>query len=309
MTGVQTCALPICGLVSAPFTRSSVAQLSNRVVEIADELVDRIADENEPFDVAEMFSIPLTLTLICEVLGVPYEDRAQFRRWAEDGMADDADEDAAMKLWQYHNDLLVRRREDPADDLLSFIATEGHAQGIDDVELAMLAMTVLVAGYLSAGTQLPTMIYVLLTRPELRQQLLDRPEIMPTAVDELIRWIPLEVHGAPPRYAAEDVELSGTLVRAGDALIASTTAANRDPLVFTNPEEIDLTRRHNPHLGFGAGAHYCLGAQLAKAELEIGLRSLLGRFPELRLAVPEEEVGWKHNYLTRGVQKLPVTWK
>ncbi|CAM3750887.1 cytochrome P450 [Kibdelosporangium persicum] len=296
------------GLVSGPFTRSSVLRLQERVVEIADELVEQIAKRNEPFDVAEMFSIPLTLTLICEVLGVPYEDRAQFRRWAEDGMADDADEEAALKLWQYHNELLLRRRAEPVNDLLSVIATDGHAQGIDDTELAMLAMTVLVAGYLSAGTQLPTMIYVLLTRPELRQQLLDHPEIMPTAVDELIRWIPLEVHGAPPRYAVEDVELSGTLVRAGDALIASTTAANRDPRVFTDPERIDLTRAHNPHLGFGAGAHYCLGAQLAKAELEIGLRSLLSRFPELRLAVPEEGIGWKHNYLTRGVQKLPVTW-
>jgi cytochrome P450 len=150
--------------------------------------------------------------------------------------------------------------------------------------------------------------YVLLSNPALFHQILRDPTIVPVAVDELIRWIPLDVHGSPPRYAVQDVVLSGTRISTGEPVIASTMAANRDPRVFTSPEEIDFTRTNNPHLGFGAGPHYCLGAALAKTELEIGLSTLCSRFPQLRLATTEEEITWKHNPLVRGVEKLLVKW-
>ncbi|HEV2372327.1 MAG TPA: cytochrome P450 [Streptosporangiaceae bacterium] len=295
-------------LVSAPFTRAAAVGLRARVEEIVGELIAGMAGRSGPVDLAESFAVPLTLTLICEVLGVPHADRAQFREWTEAGMADEADKDSAVKLWQYHIDLIAERHKNPTEDLLSYVAAEGQRCGYDQTELAMLAMTVLIAGYLTASTQLPTMFYILLKNPSLHRQILDSPAIIPTAVDELVRWIPLEVHGAPPRYAAEDIVLSGTRIRAGEPVIGFTTAANRDPRVFADPETIDLTRNPNPHLSFGAGAHYCLGVALAKTELEAGLSALCAAFPDMRLAVAEEDIRWKNNPLVRGVEKLPVTW-
>jgi cytochrome P450 len=131
---------------------------------------------------------------------------------------------------------------------------------------------------------------------------------MPDAVEELMRWVPLGAAAAFPRYALEDVELSGFVVPAGDPVLVSTASANRDERVFPDPDRIDLTRKPNPHVGFGHGAHHCLGAPLARLELQVALAALLRRLPKLRFAVAEEEIPWKKGLFVRGPKHLPVTW-
>jgi cytochrome P450 len=139
-------------------------------------------------------------------------------------------------------------------------------------------------------------------------QLREHPELLPNAVEELMRWVPLGTLAAFARYATEDVQLEGGLVRAGDAVMVSVAAANRDDRVFAEPEHIDLTRSPVPHIAFGHGAHHCVGAQLARMELQVALGTLLRRFPTLRLAVPAEDLRWKEGMLVRGLQELPVAW-
>jgi cytochrome P450 len=152
------------------------------------------------------------------------------------------------------------------------------------------------------------MVYVLLTTPGAWDTLRDRPELVPGAVEELMRFIPLGATAAFPRYAMENVELGGVLVRAGEPVVVSIPAANRDGTVFADADRLDLTRALNPHLGFGHGVHHCVGAQLARMELRVVLETLLDRAPGLRLAVPVEELTWKSGLLVRGLVAMPVAW-
>jgi cytochrome P450 len=144
--------------------------------------------------------------------------------------------------------------------------------------------------------------------PELLAQLRERPELVNAAVEELMRWVPLGAGSAFARYATEDIELGGVLVRAGEPVLPSLGSANRDGDVFAEPDRLDFSRESNAHIGFGHGVHHCLGAQLARMELQVALGSLIRRLPELRMAVPETELAWKSGMLVRGLKALPVAW-
>jgi nocardicin N-oxygenase len=203
---------------------------------------------------------------------------------------------------------VARRRTEPGDDLLSALvqARDGE-ESLTEAELVVFGIVLLVAGYETTANQIANSVYALLTEPERAELLRVHPELLPGAVEELLRVVPLGIVSMPV-VAAADIELGGVLIRAGEPVMVARASANRDEAVFPRPEEIDFERANNPHMAFGHGAHYCLGAQLARMELQVAIASLLNRFPELRLAVPAEEVPWKTGALVRGVRALPVTW-
>jgi cytochrome P450 len=253
--------------------------------------------------------------VICELLGVPFADRDRFQIWSESiisttSLTVEQITQYLDNLNAYMADLVDQRRREPADDLISAMvrARDEDQDRLTEEELVSLAAGLLAAGHETTVTQVPNFVYVLLTTPGAYRQLAAAPELTPAAVEELMRYVPLGVGSAFARYAVEDIELGGVLVRAGEPVLGSLSSANRDGAVFPDPDTLDLTRESNPHMGFGHGVHHCLGAQLARMELQVALTALIGHFPDLRLAVPEEELTWKSGMLVRGLKTLPVAW-
>lgn len=291
------------------FTARTVARLRDRATAIATELIKE-ALTRDAFDAVEGFALPFTLKMICELLGVPYEDREHFRYWAQAGLAttsisEDERWAATGRMWDYVTALVARRRERPADDLISaMLATQAETRAVTYDELLIVVMTILVAGHETTSTQLPNFMYVLLEDRARFQALVADPLLIPTAVEELLRYVPLEANGTTPRFAVEDVVLSGVRIEAGSAVVPASVIANRDPDVFADPERLDLAREPNPHLGFGAGAHFCLGAPLARLELRVALEVLTSTAPELRLT---GDADWKTGMFVRGPSRLMTT--
>ncbi|NHD18464.1 MULTISPECIES: cytochrome P450 [unclassified Actinopolyspora] len=302
-------------LVAKAFTARRVEQLRPRAQRIADDLVGRMRRKGAPLDLVEEFALPLPITVICELLGVPYEDRDDFRVWSDaflstSKLSEQQIEDYVAQMRAYMAGLVEQRRARPEDDLLSgLIQARDEQDKLSETELLDLAVGLLVAGHETTATQIPNFVYVLLTHPAELEWLRNHSERVPEAVEELMRFVPLGVNAAFPRYALEDVELGGVLVRAGEPVLASLASANRDEEVFERPEELNLARESNAHIGFGHGPHHCLGAQLARMELQVALGTLLGELPELRLGVAEQDVSWKSGMLVRGPQRLPVAWQ
>lgn len=294
------------------FTPRAVARLRERATVIATELV-KDALSAGTFDGVADFALPFTLKMICELLGVPYDDRDQFRHWAEAGLAttsisEDERWRATGQMWDYVAALLADRRRQPQDDLISaMLADQTDAATVSDDELVILVMTILVAGYETTSTQLPNFIHVLLEDRTRFQLLTADPLLVPSAVEELMRYVPLEANGTTPRYALEDVVMSGTVVAAGSPVVPASAIANRDPRVFAAPDRLDLARDPNPHLGFGVGAHFCLGAPLARLELQVALGVLASTAPGLRMLPESDGVDWKTGMLVRGPSRLMLT--
>jgi cytochrome P450 len=301
-------------LVAKAFTARRVEQLRPRTQEIADDLVDHLVAGGAPADLVDRFALPLPVTVICELLGVPVDDRHLFQDWANTLLSTSSK--TAEQIGQAYGEfagylarLIAVRRTDLRDDLLSALITaRDEHDKLSEGELVEMCITLLTAGHETTASQIPNMVYVLLRRPAALDQLRDKPELIPAAVEELMRWIPLTDGATFARYAKEDTEVGGVLVRAGEPVLAVLVAANRDPSVFPEPDEIDFTRAELPHVGFGHGVHHCLGAPLARLELQVALSTLLRRLPGLRLAVPEDEVPWKPGRLVRAPLHLPVAW-
>ncbi|WP_249227932.1 cytochrome P450 [Kutzneria sp. CA-103260] len=291
------------------FTPRTVARLRERAAAIATELV-KDALTAKYFDGVEDFAVQYTLKMICELLGVSYDDRDRFRYWAEAGLATTAISDdervrATGHMWEFVSELVAQRRRSPRDDLISSMAmTQAETRTVSNDELVIVVMTILVAGFETTATQLPNFMYVLLEVPARFQSLVADPAVIPSAVEELMRYVPLEANGASPRYATEDVVLSGTVVAAGSPVVAATVVANRDPDVFADPDRLDFARDPNPHLGFGIGPHFCLGAPLARLELQVALEVLVAAVPGLRLTPEESGIEWKAGMVVRGPSKL-----
>jgi cytochrome P450 len=179
---------------------------------------------------------------------------------------------------------------------------------LSEEELVGLAVQLLPAGYETTASEIANFVFVLLCHPDQLEMLRGRPDLIPTAVEELLRYVPLTSGNTLPRYATEAVELSGGAVPAGSWVLFSVEAADRDPRVFTEPDRLDLTRSPNPHMAFGVGQHTCLGAHLARMELQVALGSLLRRLPGLRLAVDPGDLRWKMGTTVQGPVALPVAW-
>jgi cytochrome P450 len=301
-------------LVAKAFTVRRVEALRPHVREIADGLLDRMVEQGAPADLVEEFALPLPITVICELLGVPYEDRAAFRTWSDAALSTtslppETIQEYIQNLHDYMAGLVAKRRAQSTDDLLgALVRARDEEDRLTEDELVRMGVGLLIAGHETTASQIPNFVYVLLTHPDECARLRAEPALIPRAVEELLRYIPLGASAGFPRYATEDVELGGVLVRAGEPVLAVMASANRDGEVFDDPDALDLAREENPHVGFGHGVHHCLGAPLARMELQVALDALVRRLPGLRFAVPEDELPWKSGMLVRGLTSLPVTW-
>jgi cytochrome P450 len=302
-------------LVAKAFTVRRVEDLRPRVGQIADELIDRMVKAGPPADLVDEFAVPLPVIVICELLGVPARDRDRFHVWSEaivstTSLSPQQIGEYLGNLGAYIAGLVEQRRREPTDaDLIgSLVRARDEDDRLSETELVELAGGLLAAGHETTASQLPNFVYALQTHPDVLALLAQRPDLVPGAVEELMRWVPLGAAAAFPRYAKEDVELGGVTVRAGEPVLGALHSANRDEAQFPDPDRIDVTRTPNAHLGFGHGAHHCLGAPLARVELQIALATLLRRLPELRFAVPDAEIPWKSGLFVRGPKRLPVTW-
>ncbi|MEV4624675.1 cytochrome P450 [Micromonospora sp. NPDC049523] len=302
-------------LVTKAFTARRVEQLRPRTQQIADELVDALIDAGPPADLVEQFATPLPIRVICELLGVPVADEHKFHLWSEaivstTSLPPETIQEYYGNLYAYMGGLIAQRREEPTDDLLgAMVRARDEDEGrLTEEEMVQLAAGLLAAGHETTVTQIPNFVYTLFGYPQELARLRADRTLLPGAIEELLRHVPLGAASGFARYALEDVELGGVLVRAGEPVIVELGSANRDHRVFDDPDRLDLTREHNPHMGFGHGVHHCLGAQLARMELQVAIGTLLDRLPGLRLAVPESELVWKSGMLVRGLKHMPVEW-
>ncbi|CAM5297456.1 cytochrome P450 [Streptomyces abikoensis] len=285
----------------------------------ADELLDALARKespaDSPTDLMEEFINPLAVTVICELLGVPFEDRADFQEWSQAVVSTTSLSPEQMtaymgNLHRYMAKLVGIRRSEPTDSLLNGMiqARDEDPERLTEDELVLVAVRLLAPGVQNTVLTLANFVLTLMKHPKEFDRIRSNPELVPAAVEELIRYVPFHTSTMFPRYATADVELGGTVVRAGEAVVGSICAANRDGDVFSSPEELDFERGANPHLGFGLGAHFCPGAHLARMQLQVAIGALARRVEGLRLAVPEEELSWKQGLVVRWLDALPVTW-
>jgi cytochrome P450 len=301
-------------LVSRAFTVRRVERLRPRAAALTADLLAGMRAEGPGADLVEHLSVPLPVTIICELLGVPVEDRAIFRAGADAALSTSSltpqeRATASQEMVAYMAGLVAQRRATPTDDLLgALVVARDEGDRLSEGELIALGIGILVAGHETTMNQIGNMAFTLLTRPDHGDALRGRPDALAAAVEELLRFTPLGASAGFPRIATEDVELSGVTVRAGEAVVVAVQAANRDPDVFPDGDELVLDRPATPHVAFGHGFHHCLGAQLARMELQEAIGGLLHEYPDLRLAVQADAVTWRRGALVRGPEKLPLTW-
>jgi cytochrome P450 len=293
-------------MLTGQFTVRRMRELEPRIAEIVSSRLDALA--GPPVDLVAAFTLPVPSLVICELLGVPYADRADFQRRSRTLLSVTADLavvlEARQEIRDYITGLVRAKRQHPADDLLSGLARDDT---LTDEELTSVGALLLVAGHETTANMLALGTLTLLRRPDRLAQLAADPALLDRAVEELLRYLTIIQFGLV-RLALADVPVGGVLVRAGEPVVASLAAANRDPAHFADPETLDLAREYAPHLAFGHGVHQCLGQQLARTEMRLGFGQLLARFPTLRLAVPPEDVPMREDTIVYGVGSLPVTW-
>jgi cytochrome P450 len=301
-------------LVSQAFTPKRVADLRPRVQAIADELVGAVAHRGR-MDLIADFAFPLPTIVILEMLGIPPEDRDLFRVWSnaliEPPMDEAAQAQAVRHLTaftEYLRGLFDSRRATPQDDLITALLHASQAgDRLSETELFSTMVLLIVAGHETTVNLIANAMVALSRHPEQRDALRADPSAMPRAVEEFLRYDG-SVERALNRWAAEDVEWRGHRIARGEPVILVLASANRDAARFADAERFDPERHPNPHLGFGKGMHYCLGAPLARLETEIALDTLLARLPNVELAVAEEELRWRFLPGFRALEALPIRW-
>ncbi|MFF2021043.1 cytochrome P450 [Streptomyces sp. NPDC058171] len=293
--------------VARHFTPARVAALRPRVQEIAAELVAALP-RSGGVDLVAAFAMPLPVTVICELLGVPAEDRAAVREWSRDLVTPDsaaAARSAAAAMTAHFDRMLVHKREHPGDDLFSALTAPDTGAPLAPEDLLGMCFLLLVAGHETTVNLISGAFHALLSRPELLASVRADPSLLAGVVEETLRFHS-PVSAAAFRYAAEDTRIADTPVPRGDAVLVSLAAAGRDPEHWPEPEVFDPRRARSGHLGFGHGVHHCLGAPLARAEAVAALTELLAARPALRLAVAPDALRWRSSTLLRGLAELPV---
>ncbi|MEU4211609.1 cytochrome P450 [Streptomyces sp. NPDC026206] len=299
-------------LVVKAFTPGRVEKLRAPVRAIADELLDAVEPDGRA-DLLAAYAGPLPIIVICDLLGIPQGDRRDFRVWTDALITPDRERPHLMKeavgsMMGFLGGLIESKRADPGDDLLSdLIAAEDGGDTLSRDELTSLAFLILFAGYENTVHLIANSVLALLDRPGLLRELRKNPDGLGTAVEELSRWdgpAPLAIR----RFPLEDVEIGGVTVPAGETVLLSVASANRDPRHFPHPDRLDLHRERSGHLALGHGIHYCLGAPLARMELETALAALLERFGNLELDAPRDSLAWRPTIRARGLISLPVRW-
>jgi cytochrome P450 len=295
------------------FTHRQVQRLRPRIEEIVDEHLDRMLAMEPPVDMHRVFSLAVPMTVICELLGIPQDQHDFFIRHGTallGGHSSPEERQAAIvEVNAYVNDLIRLKKKEPGDDLLSRAMADYEASGEEytDRDLFNMVRLLMNGGHETTASQISLGTACLLENPDQLAQLLADPSLTKPAVEELVRIATIG-DTAIPRVALEDIEIAGRTIRAGDGILCLGLAGNRDPEVFPEPEKLIISRGSRKHLGFGHGVHHCIGADLARLELEIVWSKLFQRVPGLRLARPLEDLPRKEGAVIYGLWELPVTW-
>lgn len=305
--------------VQSRFTHRRGEQDRPRVVEIAEELLDRLESAGQPVDLIAEFTTPFPYRVICDLLGVPVADldrllpRVNVMMSAGRFSADEVNAAHEM-MYAYFFEQVARRRQAidtgaPGDDLLTSLLTAPEENRLSDEEIVVFGFGLMMAGGETTASHLALCVLQVLRTPGLADSLRRDPSAIPTVVEELLRWVWFAGTGGQPHVTLEAVELAGTVIESGQVVIPLTDAANRDEVAFADPDEFRPDRTPNPHLGLGHGRHMCLGAAHARVELQEGLAAILRRLDRLELAVDETELDWRSRMFMRGVWTLPVRWR
>jgi cytochrome P450 len=304
-------------LVTQAFTVKHANELRPGVVALTDRLIDEMERKGPPADLYEDYAIKTPMAVICQLLGIPFEDEMLFREWGRGMLSRTATSEEQQERWQkmvqYITPLIEKERANPSNTVLGMLV-RNREQG-DDVlteqEMLSFALGLITAGFETTSTSFANSAFVLFQRPDLLEQLkarVDDDEAMASAIEEILR-ITLLGAGGRPRIAREEVEFSGVRVPPGEVLMLAFFAGNKDPEVFPDPEVVNFDRTPNPILSFGRGIHACLGQQLARMEMQVLWTTLLKRLPNVRLAIAPSEVPWRSkDSATIGPAHLPVVW-
>lgn len=302
------------GLVSKAFTPKYIQGLRPSIQRIADDLIDRVEKQGS-MDLVNDYAYPLPINVISDILGVPTDQREQLRDWSEAISNGSSSDGNPQERWskiqaftRYVVQLVAEKRQQPADDLVSqLVQMEQEGDHLNENELLALVGLLIFAGHETTSNLIGIGTLTLLDHPEQLEKLKADPQLVPSAVEELLR-----VNGSVvfpvPRFATEEVELAGQHISRGDLLLVVLGSANHDEHQFTDSEDLDIARSLNRHIAFGYGIHVCLGAPLARLEGDIAFTTLFRRLPHLRLAVPHESIIWRGNLNLRGILSLPLTF-
>ncbi|MBP2320407.1 cytochrome P450 [Kibdelosporangium banguiense] len=301
-------------MLTKDFTVKRVNALRPEIEKMANEFIDTMVASGSPADLVQAYALPIPSLVISLLLGVPYSDHQFFQEITGVLMSRTATEQekqqANGKIFGYLYELVARKQSEPDDALISRLIREYLPTGeLTRETIAMNSFILLSAGHETTANMIGLGTLALLENPGTLARLRDTddPRVISNAVEELLRYLTI-VHSLVARVAKEDIEIGGTLVRAGEGLIMNLPAANRDPAFLDDPDSLDVDRNSRGHMAFGYGVHQCLGQTLARAELEIALPTLLRRLPGLRLAVPIEQIRFRNDMSIYGVHELPVTW-
>ncbi|WP_067563226.1 cytochrome P450 [Nocardia acidivorans] len=292
-------------ILAPMFSRAHSEQQRDRIVALVDELLSAMLAAGAPGELDAGLSRPLALTVICDLLGVPDGDRRAFADWTDQALTlrPDAGADVGHARRALRDYLEALAAGGSHDGLMGTLT-----ESLAGEELTEVAATILTAGYHTVSTAITNSALVLLRHPDQLAALRADRTRLPEAVEELLRYTPGPVSGGTIRVAVADLHIGDTLVRAGEAVIPATISANRDQTVFTAPDRLDLSRKPNGHIAFGAGVHHCLGMHLARVELSAAIAGLLDRFPGLALAAPPERLAWRNGAMIGGLERLPIQW-
>ncbi|MDP7732803.1 cytochrome P450 [Mycobacterium sp. TY813] len=297
------------GLLQPHFSPKHLRTLQPRVEALTSGLLNELAEEGPPADLYAKLAVPLPILVICELLGVPYSDRDQFRGWTQDAanVRDHSrSEHGLAELFSYSMKLVEHKRAHPGDDIISRLCA---TDGVSDEEAATLSMFLLFAGHETTVVAIGYGALLLLTNPNQRQAMLADPTVIPIAVEELLRAAAFGggVVGIP-RYARTDFDINGVAIHSGDLVLLDIESANHDPTVFAEPDRLGISRRDATHLTFGYGARYCIGAPLARMELKTVFTQLFPQFPAMHLTVDPAMLTARSDVLAGGLVDLPVSW-
>ncbi|MGH3679196.1 MAG: cytochrome P450 [Natronosporangium sp.] len=304
-------------LVAGAFTKHKAQQHRPRAEEIANQLIDELIAAGPPADLNHGFAKRFPILSLAEILGVPPADSIRVKEWTAPivtrrGRTEAEISAAHARLEEYLTTLLTRRREQPEDDFISALMQSQHRKNrYTDHELVLLVASLLIND--SVASHLASDLYLLLIHPEQLDWLRANPHRVPNAVDELLRYAQL-FQDAPNagqgnvRRAVEDIEIDGVMIRAGEWVLPSISSANRDERTFADADRLDLTRTRNRHVTFGFGTHHCPAAALSRMQLQVALTAVLDRLPRLELAIPNDQLPWKTGQVTRGPERLPISW-
>ncbi|TDC01267.1 cytochrome P450 [Nonomuraea longispora] len=297
-------------LLTGQFTVRRMRELESRVTEIAVEHIEAMKAAGTQADLVQAFALPLPSLVICELLGVDYADRRLFQERTAIGLNANATPEeqavARAEMYAFMQRLVAAKRADPGDDLLSGLIRDADPP-LTDAQLVDVAVILLNAGHETTANMLGLGTFALLEHPGQLEALRADPALIDNTVEELLRFLSIIQLGVS-RVTTEPVTLGGVDIPAGATVVIATPEVNRDPRHWADPDAFDVRRERTPHLAFGHGVHQCLGQQLARVEMRIGLSELISRLPDLRLAAPAEQVPLRDEMLIFGVHELPVTW-